>query len=97
MWDKKWAVVGFTVDRAREIIHHIETTCGKEVFRKYIGSDSIKTIFADGTILNWIPAKSSCRGFRFSKMWCDKTLDNEIIDWMVLPMYFGDYSDIIWI
>lgn len=74
----------------------IEKTCGKTVSKR-IKSSNLVTEFIDGTKLFWVSASESSKGFRFGKMWCDKKIDREIFDLVIMPSYFGNYEDIIWV
>lgn len=96
IFDKKWAVVGFDYYRAIEIMSEIEKTCGKTISKKIQSKYELVTEFTDGTRLSWVKALESSRGFKFGKMWCDKKIDREIFDLVIMPCYFGEYEDIVW-
>lgn len=96
-WRNRWAVVGFTYDVAKAIMLDIEHNCHKKIVRKVTGICELKIEFDDGTTLRWIPARESSRGFRIGKMWCDKNIDRHILRCVILPCYFGESSDIIWL
>ena len=95
--DKKWYVVGFTRERAEEIILDIEKQSGKDVSRKVNSLTTIWTQFDDGTKAEWIRANDSIRGCRIGKMWCDKTIDKRILNEVIYPKYFGKKKDIVWL
>ena len=57
---------------------------------------TLETDFTDGTRLIWVKGSESSRGFKFGKMWCDKNIDREIFDLVIMPSYFGEYEDIVW-
>lgn len=95
-WKNYWGVVGFSYDTANEIICDIEQTYGKNILRKFNNGQMISTIFEDGVSLRWIPATTSSRGYRFGKMWCDRTISDEI-RWYIYPMFFGREDDIVWL
>ena len=95
--DKSWAVVGFDRERASEIIADIESECGKAVIRKIQNKLELRTEFEDGTVLRWISANNESRGNRFGRMWCDKTINKEFLNRVVLPCYRGKRENIIWL
>lgn len=95
--EKRWAVVGFTHERAKEIIRDIESSCGKEIHRKIESKYELMTEFTDGTVLRHIRASENSRGHRFGKLWCDKSVNRDILNCVILPMYFGEQDDIIWL
>ena len=95
--ENRWAVVGFNYDTAKQIIAGIEETSGKEVSRRIQTKNEIRTEFSDGTILRWVRASESSRGNRIGKMWCNRNIDEEVLRYVVLPMYFGKKEDIIWL
>ena len=98
MFDKKMAVVGFDYNIAIDIMSGIEKTCGKTVSKKFQSRKTLtlETDFTDGTRLIWVKGSESSRGFKFGKMWCDKNIDREIFDLVIMPSYFGEYEDIVW-
>ena len=94
----RWAVVGFDYDKALELIQTIEALCGKDIVkRRKSKTGGICTYFADGTTLRWVPARESSRGQRYNKMWCNKNIDKEILNCVIMPCYRGKKEDIIWI
>lgn len=92
-----WAVVGFTHERAIEIIEEIAASCGKEINRKILTKKEIIIIFADGTTLEHIEASELSIGRRIGKMWCDKDINKDILHHVIMPMFFGKWDDIIWL
>lgn len=95
--EKRWAVVGFDCNTASQLMPKIELSCGKTVIRKIRSNSELRTEFSDGTILTWVRGTESSRGHRFGKMWCDKEIDKRIFDCVIMPHYFGEREDIIWI
>lgn len=94
---KRWAVITANYDKAKNIIEDIEKSCGKTKSKKILGNHKMITEFTDGTVLRWVPAKDFQKGFRCEKMWCDKNIDQEILNCVILPFYLGRYEDIIWV
>lgn len=95
--EKRWAVVGFTHKREKEIIEDIVSSCGKEVSRRMISSYTLRIEFTDGTVLQHIRASENARGNKIGKMWCDKDINRDILHKVIMPIYFGDRDDIIWL
>lgn len=95
--NKKWVLVGFPHEIAREVMDDIESSCGKTVSRRIRSKYELRTEFTDGTILRHMRASDSIRGYKFDKMWCDKTIDEEYLHRVIIPMYSGKLADIIWL
>lgn len=95
--NKKWVVVGFDYDTAKQIIAGIETSSGKDVSRRIRSKYEIRTEFTDGTSLKWVRASENARGCKAGKMWCDKNINEDILRCVIMPMYFGKREDIIWL
>ena len=95
--EKRWAVVGFTHERAKEIIENITSSCDKEISRKIISRNEIRIEFNDGTILCHIRASENSRGHKFGRMWCDKDIDRDVLHCVIMPMYLGNRDEIIWL
>lgn len=95
---KRWAVVGFNYETAKKIILEIAENCGKEIKKKRITQNEIRIYFSDGTTLIWVRVSESSRGHKFGKMWADKSIaEEDIYHYVVLPCYYGEREDIIWI
>lgn len=94
---KRWAVVGFTHDGAKEIIEDIVSSSGKEVSRRLISKNMLLIEFSDGTTLQHIRASENSRGYRIGRMWCDRDINKDILHCVIMPMYFGDRDDIVWL
>lgn len=95
----KWAIVGFNYDIAIDIMSTIEKTCGKTVSKRFQSRNTLTLVteFTDGTRLTWVKASESSRGFKLGKMWCDKNINREIFDLVIMPCYIGKYEDIIFL
>lgn len=65
-----------------------------EMYREY----EIKLGFENGALLVAFPPLENFRGFRFHRLWCDKDIDQDYFEQMILPMaVYMKYEDIIWI
>lgn len=96
-WTKNWAVVVINNETAKSIFEDIEQTCGKIVSRRIVSKNEMVTEFTDGTILRWIRPTGLGRGIKFGKMWCDASISDDALQYIILPQYFGSYDDIVWI
>lgn len=96
-FENQWAVVGFSRDQALKIMRNIEQEAGKVVISRVRTRNSLHTLFDDGTILEWIPATTTCRGYKFGRMWCNSKLDETTLKAVVYPLYFGSQDDIVWL
>ena len=95
---KRWAVVGFDYDTAKALITAIEwSAVDKNILRRIQSKNELCTEFDDGTILRWVKASDNARGRKFGKMWCDKNINKDIFEHVIMPMYFGKREDINWI
>lgn len=95
--DKKWAIVGFDRATAERLMASIEVQSGKQVLRRRCSKYDLSTEFTDGTILRWLEASDSSRGYKVGRMWCDKNIDSNTFRAVVLPLYYGKKDDIIWL
>ena len=95
--DKRWAVVGFGREQASKIMADIEAECGKTAVRKIQTKHELRTMFEDGTVLQWVRASENSRGVKFGRMWCDKTINKDILTCVILPQYLGKRENIIWL
>lgn len=95
--EKRWAVVGFDYDMAEALITAIECSANKDILRRIQTRHELCTEFTDGTLLKWIKPSDSARGQKIGKMWCDKNIDKNIFETVILPIYFGNREDILWI
>lgn len=98
-FENQWAVVGFSHDQALKIMQNIEQEAGKVVIGRVRSRNSLRTLFDDGTILEWIPAAAAItrRGYKFGRMWCDNTLDTVTLHEVVYPLYFGNRDSVVWL
>lgn len=95
--DKLWGLVGFDRITAMDIMSDIEIKSGKDVLERRYTKNELATTFLDGTILRWIPQKLISRQYRIGRMWCDKSIDKDFFNMVVLSCYRGKTEDIIWI
>lgn len=98
-FENQWAVVGFSHDQALKIMQNIEQEAAKVVIGRVRSRNSLRTLFDDGTILEWIPTAAAItrRGYKFGRMWCDSTLDTVTLHEVVYPLYFGNRDSVVWL
>lgn len=66
----------------------------KEQYNGY----EITVYFENGAYLRAFPPIENFRGFRFHRLWCDKDIDQDLLEQVILPMaHYMKYEDIIWI
>lgn len=95
---KRWAVVGFDYNAAKNLITAIEwSATDKDILRRIQSKNELVTEFTDGTLLRWVKASDNVKGYRFGKMWCDKNINEDVFKYVIMPMYFGKREDIMWI
>jgi hypothetical protein len=97
LMQKKWAVVGFDYDTAKQLILDIEESSDKKILRRVRTKWDIYTEFTDGTLLRWVRASDNSRGCKFGKMWCDKNINKDVLRNVIMPCYYGKREDIVWL
>ena len=95
--ENRWAVVGFNYDMAEALITAIEWSANKGISRRIHTKNELCTEFTDGTLLKWIKISDSVRGQKIGKMWCDKNIDKDVFESVIMPMYYGNRENILWI
>lgn len=95
--EKRWAVVGFDYDMAQALITAIEWSTNKDILRRIQTRNELRTEFHDGTILKWIRLSDSARGQKIGKMWCDKNIDKDTFESVIMPIYYGNRENILWL
>ena len=63
---------------------------------KYNGY-GITVYFENGIYLKAFPPQENLKGFRFHRLWCDKDINRDYLERIILPMACMKYEDIIWI
>lgn len=99
-YNNNWAIVGFDYDKASKLMKQIERTSNKNVVRSVgrIGDkECLVTEFSDGTTVRWINKETGTGGEPFGKMWCDETIDEDMFNTLIIPLYKGNTEDIIWL
>lgn len=94
---ESWIVFTNDRDKAEQVISDIENSCGKEVEQRIVHFREIIMYFKDGTSLRWLHPSRNCRGYKCTKIWCEKGIDRKILDVVIYPMLMGRCENIIWI
>lgn len=95
--ENRWAVVGFDYDMAQALITAIEWSTNKSILRRVQTRNELRTEFHDGTVLKWIRVSDNVRGQKIGKMWCDKNIDKDTFESVIMPIYYGNRESILWI
>lgn len=56
-----------------------------------------EVVYEDGVCLRWITPIANSKRFRFHRLWCDKDINRDYLERIILPMACMKYEDIIWI
>lgn len=101
MVHKVCAVVGFGRKRAEEVMSMAESDMlsvpGVTVSKRINNMTQIETTFSDGTVLRWLHLADAVCGCRFDSMYCNRWIDGNTLSRIVMPMYCGRMSDIVWV
>ena len=95
-WNR-WAVVTDNHSKAMAVMQHIENSYKHPVSVKNQSIKDISIVFCDGVVVRWARPTDNFHGFRIGKMWCDRTIDLDFLDKVIMPMYMGREDDIEWI
>lgn len=96
-----WAI--FTTDKQkanRAIAQVLEEQVikGTKVIKAYQNKEGAEIHFEDGNQLIWIKHTDNFKGFRFNRLWCDKDIDQDYFEYVIMPMaHYIKYEDIVWI
>lgn len=96
-----WAIFTTNSQKANKIISQIideQNIKNIKTIKGYKSKDWAEICFEDGNCLRWIGHIDSFRGFRFHRLWCDKNINHDYLEQVILPMAcYMKYEDIIWI
>lgn len=96
-----WAVFTTDVKKANKIINQIideQNVKNIKIIRGYKSNNCAEIYFEDGNRVIWIGHTGNFKGFRFHRLWCDKDIDQNYLEQVILPMaVYMKYEDIIWI
>ena len=96
-----WAIVTSNRQKAIDIIYSIRDEQAKlnnKCIEATWGRHELKAVFEDGHYIRWIEPNNNCRGYRFHRLWCDKDINQDYLEQVILPMaVYMKYENIIWI
>lgn len=96
-----WAIFTTNKQKANRTITQVleeQVAKGTKVIKAYQNKEGAEIYFKDGNRLIWIGYTDNFRGFRFHRLWCDKDINQDYFEYVVMPMtYYMKYEDIIWI
>ena len=96
-----WAIFTTDVKKANKVINQIideQKVTNIKTIRGYKSNNWAEIYFEDGNRLIWIGHTDNFKGFRFHKLWCDKDINKDFFEYVVMPMaHYMKYEDIIWI
>lgn len=95
-----WAIIAKKKSKAEALIQSIKeeqkakgNLCKMEAHNEY----EIRLYFENGVCLRAFSPQENLRGFRFCRLWCDKDINRDYLEQIILPMVCMKYEDIIWI
>lgn len=96
-----WAIITRDKNKAETLMESIKeeqklegNLCKWKLYREY----EIKLGFENGVCLIAFPPIENFKGFRFHRLWCDKDINQDYLEQVILPMaVYMKYEDIIWI
>ena len=91
------AIVTSERDKALCYMQHIRELHSQDVLQEIVGKLQARLVFKNGSVIRWIRPVESSRGYRYSKLWCDKDIPHDMLCEVILPCYRGKREDIIWI
>lgn len=96
-----WGVVTTDKQKANRAIAQVleeQNAKGNKVINAHQSKDWGEICFEDGHRIIWIGHLDNFKGFRFHRLWCDKDIDQDLLEQVILPMaVYMKYEDIIWI
>ena len=96
IWKHSWAVVTSDREKARELMRRVENDHCASVYQRVDDASKMLLRFSDGISLRWVRPTDTIKGYRIGKMWCDVTVDQNVLNSVILPKYRGMAQDILW-
>ena len=98
---QRWAIFTTDKQKANRIIAQVleeQDIKGTKVIKAYQNKKRAEIHFEDGNYLIWIGHTDNFKGFRFHRLWCDKDIDQDYFEYVIMPMvHYIKYEDIVWI
>lgn len=95
-WNR-WAVVTDSPSKAMVVMQRIENNYKHPIADRSQSKNAMSVTFCDGVVVRWARPIDNFHGFRIGKMWCDRMIDPDFLDKVIMPMYTGREDDIEWI
>ena len=96
-----WAIFTTDKQKANKVIAQIleeQDAKRTKIIKAYQNKEEAEICFEDGNSLIWIGHMNNFRGFRFHRLWCDKDINQDYFEYVVMPMaHYMKYEDIVWI
>lgn len=96
-----WTIFTTNSQKANKIINQIideQNIKNIKTIRRYKNKDWAEFYFEDGNCLRWIGHTDNFRGFRSHLLWCDKDINKNYFEYVIMPMvHYMKYEDIVWI
>ena len=96
-----WAIITKNKRKAINIIDSIkeeQKLQGNNWTKETYDGCRTTVYFENGFCLRVLLPIENFRGFRFHRLWCDKDVDKDYLECVILPMAcYMKYEDIVWI
>ena len=96
-----WAIFTINKQKAKKVVAQIleeQNNKNVKVIKANLDKNLTEIWFEDGNHLIWIGHTDNFKGFRFHHLWCDKNINQEYLEQVILPMAcYMKYEDIVWI
>lgn len=94
---QKWLIVSKDYHKAFDIFKQIEKE-QTEQENFLLANNGVDLYFKNELEVVWIMPSDNFRSLRFHRLWCDKDIDQDYLEQIILPMaVYMNYEDIIWI
>lgn len=95
-WNR-WAVVTDSPSKAMVVMQRIENNYKHPIADRIQSKNAMSVTFCYGVVVRWARPIDNFHGFRIGKMWCDRMIDPDFLDKVIMPMYTGREDDIEWV
>lgn len=96
-----WGIITKSKGKGLSIIDSIkeeQKLQGNNWVKKLYDGCGTTVYFENGLCVRAFPPIENFRGFKFHRLWCDKDIDQDYFEQVILPMAcYMKYEDIIWI
>lgn len=92
-----WGIVTTNRDKADTIFTKIEKQYENHIVKRTCSRYFRSTLFDDGNYLEWVNPIYPLRGHRYHRVWVDRDIDKEILDYRIFPILYCSATAVIWI